>query len=173
MNLLKGGDHILCVDDVYGGTQRYLLKILMPNANIDVTLSDFSDIKEFKKQIRPNTKICWLETPTNPTLKCFDIKKIAEALKGTGVLLVVDNTFSTPINTNPLLLGADIVSHSLTKYIGGHSDVIAGALMLNDKDLYDRLFFVMKSMGTGLSAFDSWIVLRGSKTLEVRVERAQ
>lgn len=88
-------------------------------------------------------------------------------------MLVVDNTFATPINTNPLLLGADIVSHSLTKYIGGHSDVIAGALMLNSKELYDRLFFVMKSMGTGLSAFDSWICLRGSKTLEVRVERAQ
>jgi len=106
-------------------------------------------------------------------LKCFDIRKIADALKGTGVLLVVDNTFATPINTNPLLLGADIVSHSLTKYIGGHSDVIAGALMFNGKELFDRLFFVMKSMGTGLSAFDSWICLRGAKTLEVRVERAQ
>ena len=114
-----------------------------------------------------------METQTNPTLKCFDIKKIADALKGTGVLLVVDNTFATPINTNPLLLGADIVSHSLTKYIGGHSDVIAGALMFNGKELFDRLFFVMKSMGTGLSAFDSWICLRGAKTLEVRVERAQ
>jgi cystathionine beta-lyase/cystathionine gamma-synthase len=135
-------------------------------------MSDFSDINEFKKQIKQSTKVCWLETPTNPTLKCFDIKKIANALKGTGILLVVDNTFSTPVNTNPLLLGADIVSHSLTKYIGGHSDVIAGALMLNDKELYDKLFFVMKSMGTGLSAFDSWICLRGSKTLEVRVERA-
>lgn len=123
--------------------------------------------------IKPNTKVCWLETPTNPTLKIFDIQKISDALKGTGVLLVVDNTFSTPINTNPLALGADIVSHSLTKYIGGHSDVIAGALMLNDKELYDRLYFVLKSMGTGLSAFDSWIALRGSKTLEVRVSRAQ
>lgn len=172
-NLLKNGDHVLCVDDVYGGTQRYLLKILQVNANIDVTLSDFSNIAEFKKQIRPNTKLCWLETPTNPTLKCFDIRKIADALKGTGVLLVVDNTFATPINTNPLLLGADIVSHSLTKYIGGHSDVIAGALMFNGKELFDRLFFVMKSMGTGLSAFDSWVCLRGAKTLEVRVERAQ
>ena len=86
---------------------------------------------------------------------------------------MVDNTFATPINTNPLLLGADIVSHSLTKYIGGHSDVIAGALMFNGKELFDRLFFVMKSMGTGLSAFDSWVCLRGAKTLEVRVERAQ
>ena len=92
--------------------------------------------------IKPNTKICWLETPTNPTLKIFDIQKIAEVLKGTGILLVVDNTLSTPINCNPLDLGADIVSHSLTKYIGGHSDIIGGSLMLNDKDLYDRLYFV-------------------------------
>ena len=122
--------------------------------------------------IKPNTKMCWLETPTNPTLKILDIQKIAEVLKGTGILLVVDNTFSTPINCNPLDLGADIVSHSLTKYIGGHSDIIGGSLMLNDKDLYDRLYFVFKSIGTGLSAFDSWIALRGSKTLEVRVTRA-
>jgi len=145
---------------------------LNPNAEIEITLIDFTDIKEFKKAIRPSTKICWLETPTNPTLKCFDIRKIADALKGTGILLCVDNTFSSPINTNPLLLGADIVSHSCTKYIGGHSDVIAGALMFNTRELYDKLFFVMKTMGTGLSAFDSWLVLRGSKTLEVRVERA-
>lgn len=173
MNLLSRGDHVLCVDDVYGGTQRYLRKILQPNADIEISMHDFSDIEEFKKSIRHNTKLCWLETPTNPTLKVFDIKKIAEALKGTGILLVVDNTFATPVNTNPLLLGADIVSHSLTKYIGGHSDVIAGGLMLNSKELYDRLYFVLKTMGTGLSAFDSWIVIRGSKTLAVRVKQAE
>jgi cystathionine gamma-lyase len=162
----------LCVDDVYGGTQRYLHKILNPNTGIEVTLVDFSNISEFKKSIKKNTKLCWLETPTNPTLKCFDIRKIADALKGTGVILVVDNTFSTPINTNPLELGADIVSHSVTKYIGGHSDVIAGAMMFNSRELYDKLFFILKTMGTGLSAFDSWVALRGSKTLEVRVQRA-
>lgn len=172
MNTLKKGDHILCVDDVYGGTQRYLRKILNPNAEVELTLIDMSDIKAFKKAIQKNTKVCWLETPTNPTLKVFDIKKIADALKGTGVLLIVDNTFSTPVNTNPLDLGADIVTHSVTKYIGGHSDVIAGAICFNDKKLYDPLFFVLKTMGTGLSAFDSWVALRGSKTLEVRVQRA-
>lgn len=116
--------------------------------------------------------MCWLETPTNPTLKCFDIRAIANALKGTGVILVVDNTFATPINTNPLELGADITSHSVTKYIGGHSDVIAGALIMNSRELYDKLFYILKTMGTGLSAFDSWVALRGSKTLEVRVQRA-
>jgi cystathionine gamma-lyase len=171
-NLCQRGDHILCVDDVYGGTQRYLRTILGPNAEIEVSFEDFSDIKHFKKCLKPNTKVVWLETPTNPTLKCFDIAKIADALKGTGILLCVDNTFSTPVNTNPLLLGADVVTHSLTKYIGGHSDIIAGCICLNDRELYDKLFFILKSMGTGLCAFDSWLVLRSAKTLEVRVNQA-
>jgi len=172
MNMLKRGDHVLCIDDVYGGTQRYLRRILSPNAGVEISLDDFRDIKKFKKAIRPNTKVCWLETPTNPTLKCYDIKAIAKALEGTGVLLVVDNTFATSINQSPLLLGADIVSHSVTKYIGGHSDVIAGALCFNSKELFDKMFFILKTMGTGLSAFDSWVAMRGMKTLEVRVERA-
>jgi len=141
MNLLKRGDHILCVDDVYGGVQRYLRRILSPNAGIEVTLSDFTDIKKFKASIRPSTKVCWLESPTNPTLKCFDIRAIATALEGTGILLCVDNTFQTPVNQNPLLLGADIVIHSVTKYIGGHSDVIAGGLCFNSKELFDKLHF--------------------------------
>jgi len=172
MGMLQRGDHVLCIDDVYGGTQRYLRRILNPNAGVELTFSDFSNISEFKKQIRPSTKVCWLETPTNPTLKCFDIKAIANALKGTGVILVVDNTFQTPINQNPLDLGADIVSHSMTKYIGGHSDVIAGCLCFNSKELYDKMFFILKTMGTGLSAFDSWVALRGLKTLHVRVRAA-
>ena len=123
--------------------------------------------------MKPNVKFVWLETPTNPTLKIFDIKAIAQAMKGSNAKLCVDNTFTTPINTNPLDLGADIVSHSVTKYIGGHSDIIGGALILNDRELYDRLFFVMKTMGTGMAAFDSWLALRSSKTLEVRFHRAQ
>lgn len=172
MNLLQRGDHVLCIDDVYGGTQRYLRRILSPNAGVELTIDDFRDIKKFKSMIRPRTKVCWMETPTNPTLKCYDIRKIADALKGTGVILVVDNTFATPINQNPLLLGADIVSHSVTKYIGGHSDVIAGALCFNSKELYDKMFFILKTMGTGLSAFDSWVAIRGIKTLQVRAERA-
>ena len=172
MQLLNAGDHILCVDDVYGGTQRYLRRILSPNSGIDLSLACFLDIKEFKKELRPNTKIVWLETPTNPTLKIYDIRKIADALKGTGILLVVDNTFMTPVNQNPINLGADVVTHPITKYIGGHSDVIAGCICFNDSELYDRLHFILKTMGTGLSAFDSWVALRGAKTLEVRVQRA-
>ena len=173
MNLCQQGDHILCVDDVYGGTQRYLRKVLGPNANIDISFEDFSDIAKFRKMLRPNTKMVWLETPTNPTLKVFDIQKIAEACKGHGALFIVDNTFMTPINQNPLLLGADVVTHSLTKYIGGHSDMIAGCICMNDRELYDKLYFVLKTMGTGLDSFNSWLAMRSCKTLEVRVNQAQ
>ena len=172
MNILKQGDHVLCIDDVYGGTQRYLKKILCPNFGIELTMSDFSDIKEFKKCLKKNTKLVWLETPTNPTLKIFDIEAIAKALKGTGIIFVCDNTFATPVWQTPAQLGADIVMHSATKYIGGHSDVVCGALCLNDLELYTRLEFAMKTVGTGASPFDCWVALRGSKTLGVRVERA-
>ena len=172
MNLCQQGDHILCVDDVYGGTQRYLRKVLGPNANIDITFEDFSDINKFKKMLRPNTKMVWLETPTNPTLKVFDIRAIATACKSHGALFIVDNTFMTPINQNPLLLGADVVTHSLTKYIGGHSDMIAGCICINDRELYDKLYFVLKTMGTGLDSFNSWLAMRSCKTLEVRVNKA-
>lgn len=172
MNILKSGDHVLCIDDVYGGTQRYLKKIICPNFGLELTMSDFSDIKKFKQCIKKNTKVVWLETPTNPTLKVFDIQAIANALKGTGIIFVVDNTFATPVLQSPALLGADIVMHSATKYIGGHSDVVCGALCLNDLDLYKRLDFAMKTVGTGASPFDCWIALRGTKTLGIRVERA-
>ena len=151
--LCSSGDHILVVDDVYGGTQRYLRRILGPNAGIEVDFEDFSDIKHFKKCLKPNTKMVWLETPTNPTLKVFDIKKIAAVCKAHGAIFVVDNTFMTPVNQNPVSLGADIVTHSMTKYIGGHSDLIAGCICLNDKAMYDKLYFVLKSTGTGLDSF--------------------
>ena len=175
MNLCQNGDHILCVDDVYGGTQRYLRKILGPNTGIEIDFNDFSDISAFKKMVKPNTKLVWLETPTNPTLKCFDIEAIAKAIKevNKNCLLIIDNTFATAINCNPLLLGADIVTHSMTKYIGGHSDMLGGCMIMNDRDLYDKLFFILKSTGTGLASFDSWLTLRSLKTLEVRVNKAQ
>jgi len=175
MNLCQTGDHILCVDDVYGGTQRYLRMILGPNTGIGIDFNDFSDIKKFKTMIKPNTRLVWLETPTNPTLKCFDIEAIAKAIKevNKNALLIIDNTFATAINTNPLLLGADIVTHSMTKYIGGHSDMLGGCLIMNDRALYDKLFFILKSTGTGLASFDCWLTLRSLKTLEVRVHKAQ
>lgn len=172
MSTLSQGDHVLCVDDVYGGTQRYLRRILGPNANIEIDFEDFSDINAFKKQLKTNTKMVWLETPTNPTLKVFDIEKISKVCKAHGALLIVDNTFMTPVNQNPLLLGADVVTHSMTKYIGGHSDLIAGCMMMNDKALYDKLYFTLKTMGTGLDSFNSWLAMRSCKTLEVRVNKA-
>merc|ERR1719362_187163 len=172
MNLCQQGDHILCVDDVYGGTQRYLRRILGPNANIDISFEDFSDVSKFKKQLRPNTRLVWLETPTNPTLKVFDIEKLAKVCKAHGAKLIVDNTFATPVNQNPLDLGADVCTHSITKYIGGHSDLIAGCIIMKDRELYDKLFFILKTMGTGLDSFHSWLGIRSCKTLDVRVRRA-
>lgn len=172
MNLLSSGDHVLCVDDVYGGTQRYMRRILGERQGVSIDFVDFSDLSVVRKSMKPNTKVVWAETPTNPTLKICDIAGIAKISKEKKALLVVDNTFFTPYLQNPLDLGADMVVHSITKYIGGHSDVVMGAIMLNDKALYDRLFFTIKSIGSGASPFDCYLALRGSKTLHVRVERA-
>jgi cystathionine gamma-lyase len=172
MNLLSSGDHVLCVDDVYGGTQRYMRRILGERQGVSVDFVDFGDLSVVRKSMKPNTKVVWAETPTNPTLKICDIVGIAKICKEKKAFMVVDNTFFTPYLQNPLDLGADMVVHSITKYIGGHSDVVMGAIMLNDKALYDRLFFTIKSIGSGASPFDCYLALRGSKTLHVRVERA-
>lgn len=170
MNTLGKGDHLLVVDDVYGGVQKFLRDMLGPHSDVDVTFLDFNKTDEFKKSLKPNTKIVWLESPTNPTLKMFDIKKIAEIVHSSSKAIVcVDNTFMSPVNCNPILLGADVVMHSITKFIGGHSDVIAGCLCMNRRDLYDKLFNNTKLMGTGMSPFNAWLSLRGSKTLEVRM----
>jgi len=172
LSLLKQGDHILCIDDVYGGTQRYLRKILIPNAGIQLDLIDCTNLKKIEGAIKKNTKIMWIESPTNPTLKCSDIAAIAKICKKHNVFLAIDNTFMSPVLQNPLSLGADIVMHSVTKYIGGHSDVIAGALMFNSLELFDKLYFNVKSMGTMISPFDAFIALKGAKTLALRAERA-
>jgi cystathionine gamma-lyase len=172
LSLLTADDHLLCIDDVYGGTQRYLRKIWNPNYNVDWGMIDMSDLKKVRAAFKPNTKLVWIESPTNPTLKCTDIAAVAAICKEKGVLLCVDNTFMSPALQNPLVLGADIVMHSITKYIGGHSDVVAGALMFNDSALYDKLFFNIKTMGGMIAPFDAWIALRGSKTLAIRAERA-
>lgn len=172
LSLLKQGDHILCIDDVYGGTQRYLRKILIPNSGIQLDLIDCTDLKKVEKAIQKNTKIMWIESPTNPTLKCTDIAAVAKICKKHNVFLAIDNTFMSPVLQNPLALGADIVMHSVTKYIGGHSDVIAGALMFNSLELFDKLYFNIKSMGTMIAPFDAFIALKGAKTLALRAERA-
>lgn len=172
MSLLQQGDHLLCIDDVYGGTQRYLRRIFTPMTGISWDMIDFTDLKKVRAAFKPNTKIVWVESPTNPTLKCTDIAAVAKICKEKKALLVVDNTFMSPVLQNPLALGADVVMHSVTKYIGGHSDVLGGALVFNDPELYDKLYLHVKSIGTCMNAFEAWIALRGAKTLKLRVEKA-
>jgi cystathionine beta-lyase/cystathionine gamma-synthase len=133
-------------------------------------LIDFSDLKKVKAAIKSNTKLMWIESPTNPTLKCTDVAAVAKICKEHNIILVIDNTFMSPALQNPLKLGADIVMHSLTKYIGGHSDLVAGALMFNDAKLYDDLFFNIKTMGTMIAPFDAFLALRGAKTLKLRAD---
>jgi len=133
---------------------------------------DMRDLKKVRAAFKPNTKMVFAESPTNPTLKITDLRELAKLCKEKKALLVVDNTFMSPVLQNPLALGADVVMHSITKYIGGHSDVVAGCLCFNDADLYDKLFFNMKSMGTSIAPFDAYIALRGAKTMKLRVEQA-
>ena len=172
LSLLQQGDHLLCIDDVYGGTQRYLRNIFSPNTHIEWDMIDFTDLKKVRASFKKNTKLVWIESPTNPTLKCTDIAAVAKICHEKGALLAIDNTFMSPVLQNPLSLGADIVMHSITKYIGGHSDIVAGCLMFNNSDLYDKFYFNIKSMGTMISPFDAWVALRGTKTLKLRVEKA-
>jgi cystathionine gamma-lyase len=172
-HLLKSGEHMIVSDDVYGGTQRYFRHIAGPNQGLEFTFLDMRVADDLKAAIKENTRMVFIETPTNPLLKIYDIKALAEICKARGVLLVVDNTFMTPYFQNPLELGADIVVHSLTKYIGGHSDVVMGAICLNDKELRDKLFFIQKSMGAIPSPFDCYLALRGAKTLGIRMDRIQ
>lgn len=172
ISLLKQGDHLLCIDDVYGGTQRYMNKVWNPQSKIDFDMIDMSDLDKVRAHFKPNTKLVIAESPTNPTLKCTDIQGLAKICKEKGAWLMIDNTFMSPVLTNPLDLGADVVMHSITKYIGGHSDVCAGCLCFNDPDLYDRLYFNMKSIGSCIAPFDAYIALKGSKTMKLRVEQA-
>jgi len=170
LTLLKPGDHIVAFDDLYGGTKR-LFKVLKESSGIDFTYVDAREPSNVKKAIKDNTKIIWLETPTNPLMKLCDIKEISKIAKENKILTVVDNTFASPYFQKPLELGADIVIHSTTKYINGHSDSIGGAVMLNDEEIYERLKFNQNATGAILSPFDSYVVLRGIKTLHVRMER--
>ena len=168
---LKSGDHILCVDDIYGGIGRYFRQIAEPVYKMTTDFIDMTDLDLVKSSIKENTKILWLETPTNPLLKCFDIKGISEICKERNIMLIVDNTFMTSYNQKPLELGADIVMNSVTKYIAGHSDIVMGCLATNDKDLYDRLYFNLYSIGPNTSPMDCYFVLRSIKTLSIRMDK--
>lgn len=170
MSLLRPGDHVIVPEDMYGGTYRLIKEILEPY-NVAFTFTDFTDIKQIESAFLPSTKMVWIETPTNPTLKIFDIGAISELSHKKNAVVVVDNTFLSPFFQKPLVLGADIVVHSTTKYINGHSDVIGGAVILNDSDIYKKILLVQKSVGAVPSPFDSWLTLRGVKTLAVRMKQ--
>lgn len=170
--LLKPGDHVVGFDDLYGGTKR-LFNQWKEKYNISVSLVDATQPQLVEDAIQSNTRFVWLETPTNPTLKVCDIATISEIAHRQKILVIVDNTFLSPYFQNPSVLGADIVVHSITKYIAGHSDVIGGAIMLNDKGLYDQLKFTQNSLGIVPSPFDCYLVLRGLKTLSLRMDKHQ
>ncbi len=171
--LIKSGDHVVCIDDVYGGTQRLFRKVFGEKYNVEFTFVDATDAQLVADAIQNNTRLIWIETPTNPMLKICDIEAISTIAKAKNVLLAVDNTFLSPYFQNPLELGADIVMHSTSKYINGHSDSIGGAVMCNDDAIYEQIQFMQNSVGAIMSPFDSYMVARGIKTLGLRMEQHQ
>jgi cystathionine beta-lyase/cystathionine gamma-synthase len=167
---LRAGDHVLVCDDVYGGTFRILDKVMAP-FGLDATFLDMTEPERVLQAMRPSTRLVWLETPSNPMLKVFDVAAIAEIAKARGAMLAVDNTFATPMLQRPLDLGATFAVHSTTKYLNGHSDVVGGAIVTSDDGLAERLHFIQKAAGGVPSPFDCYLVLRGLKTLAVRMDR--
>lgn len=170
LSLLSAGDHIVSCDDLYGGTYRIFERV-MRRYNVETSYVPAHSLAAYEQAIRPNTKMIWLETPTNPLLRLADIQAIAEIGHRHKLLVVVDNTFASPYFQQPLKLGADIVVHSTTKYLNGHSDVIGGALVLNDEEMYEAIKFYQNAAGGVPSPFDSWLTLRGIKTLAVRMRQ--
>ncbi|MBQ7943751.1 MAG: PLP-dependent transferase [Lachnospiraceae bacterium] len=171
MELFHPGDHLIVDSDLYGGTVRLFDNISEKNG-IEVTKTDCT-VENVEKEIKTNTKAIYIETPTNPMMNVIDIRKLGEIAKKNGIWLIVDNTFLSPYFQNPLDLGADIVVHSGTKYLGGHNDTLAGFLVTSDVEISEKLRFVIKTTGAGIPPFDSWLILRGIKTLGVRMEKAQ
>ncbi|WP_416653858.1 bifunctional cystathionine gamma-lyase/homocysteine desulfhydrase [Bacillus amyloliquefaciens] len=169
MMLFDSGDHVILTDDVYGGTYRVMTGVLN-RFGIEADFVDTSSKEKVQKAIRPNTKAIYIETPTNPLLKVTDLKLMSDIAKEAGVLLIVDNTFYTPYFQQPLSFGADIVLHSATKYLGGHSDVVGGLVVTADKELGEKLHYVQNSTGGVLGPQDSWLLMRGIKTLGLRMD---
>ncbi|WP_209401575.1 cystathionine gamma-synthase [Pseudozobellia sp. WGM2] len=170
IKLLNPGDEVVSTNDLYGGSYR-LFKQIFEKYGIKFHFIGMSDAAAVADYINENTKLIWVETPTNPMMNIIDIKAVAEIAKKYNILLAVDNTFATPYLQTPLDLGADLVMHSATKYLGGHSDLVAGALVVKDKDLADKLYFIQNASGAVLGPMDSFLVLRGIKTLHVRIQR--
>lgn len=172
LELLPAGANVIAMDDVYGGTFRLFERVRRDSANMSFTYIDLTDPDNLERVITPETKLVWLETPTNPLLKIVDIEAVAKIAKKHGLMVGVDNTFASPYCQRPLDFGADVVMHSATKFLGGHSDVIGGVLVVKDKDLGDRLAFLQNSIGGIQGPFDSFLALRGLKTLALRLERS-
>ena len=167
---LKPGDHVIMGNDVYGGTHRLVNRVFVP-WGIGLDTVDMTDLAAVRAAITPATKVLWVETPSNPMMKISDIAALAEIGHAAGVLVVVDNTFASPYLQNPLAFGADVVTHSTTKYLGGHSDVLGGAVVLNDDELAGKVGFLQFAVGPVSGPMDAWLTTRGIKTLAVRVER--
>ncbi|MBG9586356.1 bifunctional cystathionine gamma-lyase/homocysteine desulfhydrase [Cytobacillus firmus] len=172
MHLFSTGDHVIFTDDVYGGSYRLVTKVLT-KYNVDVTFVDTSDLAAVEAAIQENTKAIYVETPTNPLLKITDLAGISKLAKSKNLLMIVDNTFSTPYWQNPIELGADIVLHSATKYIGGHSDVVAGLVVVNSEQHAADMHFIQNSIGAVLGPQDSWLLIRGIRTLAIRMEEIE
>jgi cystathionine gamma-lyase/cystathionine beta-lyase len=170
IKLLRPGDEVITGDDLYGGSYRMFSRVFEP-MGIKFHYIDLTHAANIEKFLNENTRLIWAETPTNPTMKIVDIEACAQIAKSRGVLFAVDNTFASPYLQNPLQLGADIVMHSVTKYLGGHSDVVMGALVTNRDDLYEKLAFIHNSCGATPGPMDSFLVIRGIKTLHLRMER--
>ena len=170
LTLLRKGDHVVVSDDCYGGVYRIFTRF-MANYGIETTFLDLRDLVDVEDAFRPETRMLWMESPTNPLLKVLDLRELAVIAKAHDAVSVCDNTFASPALQNPLRLGVDLVVHSTTKYLGGHADVLGGALVLSRDDLYEKLKFAQNALGAVPSPFDAWLVLRGIKTLSVRIER--
>ena len=172
LHLLKAGDHVIAGDDMYGGTFRLFDKVLKENG-IEFSFVDLTNTENLMQAVKSNTKLIWLETPTNPMLRLVDIETIAKMASDQGILTAVDNTFMSPYFQKPLNLGADIVVHSATKFINGHSDIVGGAVVTKDDQIAERMAFLSNSMGTIASPFDSFMCLRSLKTLPLRMKAHQ
>ena len=169
LHLFKSGDHIICTNDCYGGTER-ILRTYSELFGFEVTYVDMSHIEQVTAALRPNTKAFWIETPSNPLLNILDVAALSELAHAHGSLAIVDNTFLSPYNQRPFELGADVIVHSTTKYLNGHSDVVGGAVVTNKPELAGRIQYLCNALGQGASPFDCWLVLRGIKTLGPRLK---
>jgi len=170
IHLLKAGDHVVCVDDVYGGTYRLFEKV-MKNFELEFTFLRMDNRQKIEKVIKPNTRMFWLETPSNPLLNITDLEMMVDIAKKHNILTVLDNTFATPYFLRPIEYGIDVVVHSTTKYLNGHCDVVGGAVVTTTDELTERVQFLLNAMGTCAAPFDCWLVLRGIETLAVRMKK--